>query len=133
MRREMHNIAIVGSRDSRNWGLVSKIIEDESKKGMLDTIYTGDCKTGIDFIVKSIYREEYYDSGIDFKEYVADWDKFGLKAGPIRNGWIMNQLDVDNDMVYAIRIKGQENKGTESAIKEALKRRIRVHIINSEI
>jgi hypothetical protein len=77
---------------------------------------------GADTIAKDICR----DYGIEYKEYLADWDKHGKAAGPIRNSEMID--DFKPDKVLAFYKIGAENIGTMDAVMKALKKGIPVLI-----
>jgi hypothetical protein len=64
---------------------------------------------------------------IPFKEYPADWDTYGKRAGPIRN---RQMLDADPDIVIAFHQNLHKSKGTIDTIKEANKRGIEVRVVS---
>lgn len=80
-------------------------------------IYVGDCRTGIDAHV----RRQCRDRGIDPNVFKANWEAFGLPAGPRRN----------RDMIRAaIRRQGEDvllfyftqdpaTKGTRDCVRQA--------------
>ena len=67
--------------------------------------------------------------GIALATYEPDWDKFGTKAGPIRN---REMLDEKPDLVVAFHNDIGKSKGTWDTIKEANRRGIKVEIISSK-
>ena len=64
--------------------------------------------------------------GYTVQPYPADWDNLGKKAGPIRNA-----LMADNaDALIAFRLPGKSD-GTDNMVREALKRRLKVRVIDA--
>ena len=57
------------------------------------------------------------------KVITADWDKYGKRAGPIRNNWM---LDEEPDGVLAFLY--QNSRGTAHMIRSAYKRGISLHV-----
>lgn len=51
-------------------------------------ILVGDCPTGVDKFVRDYCKE----NKIEYKVFVAKWDKYGLSAGPIRNKEMIDEL-----------------------------------------
>jgi hypothetical protein len=87
-----------------------------SKYGDL-TIIEGGC-SGADLYAKSAAKE----FGIPVKEYPADWEKYGLAAGPIRN---KQMLDEENpDLVIAFHANIENSKGTKNMVTQAKQRGI---------
>lgn len=56
----------------------------------------------------------------------ADWKKFGKKAGPIRNQFM---LDLNPDEVIAFHSDIENSKGTKDMVERARKKNIPVKII----
>ena len=59
----------------------------------------------------------------------ADWKRYGLAAGPIRN---REMLDMNPDYVYAFHSDIKKSKGTRDCIQEAKKRGIPGELIDYE-
>ena len=59
----------------------------------------------------------------------ANWKKYGLAAGPIRN---REMLDMHPDYVYAFHSDIGKSKGTRDCIREAKKRGIPGELIDYE-
>jgi len=73
-------ILVTGSRDWRDWATVAKALKDASSE-LRTVVVSGACPTGADMIAER-YAE---DRGWTIERHPADWDKYGKKAGPIRN------------------------------------------------
>ena len=57
--------------------------------------------------------------GFPFREYPAQWEKYGKKAGPIRN---QTMLDMGNpDIVVAFHEDIESSKGTKDMVSRAKK------------
>jgi len=59
--------------------------------------------------------------------HVADWDKHGRAAGPIRN---RTMLDLKPDLVIAFHPDIEKSKGTRDCVNEAKRRGIPVEVHN---
>ena len=59
---------------------------------------------------------------LSHKEFPADWEKFGKKAGPIRN-----ELMTDNAQICIAFFNGSQ--GTKNMIQTAIKKNLLVHCI----
>ena len=59
-------------------------------------------------------------------EFSADWEKYGKKAGPLRNIQMLNEKP---DLVLAFHRNLLESKGTAHTVREAKKRKIPVEVI----
>jgi hypothetical protein len=86
-----------------------------------DIIITGGAR-GADSIAHKIA------TNLKFKTIVkmADWDKYGLAAGPIRN---KQMLDLGPDKVVAFHSNIDSSKGTKDCISRARKMGIPVEMI----
>jgi hypothetical protein len=65
--------------------------------------------------------------GFVFREYYADWYRFGKAAGPLRN---QRMLDLeDPDLVVAFHEDIDSSKGTKDMVRRALNRGVEVAIV----
>lgn len=64
--------------------------------------------------------------GLKTDPHPADWNKYGLAAGPRRN---REMLDLKPDLVIAFHRKIEYSKGTKDTVEEAKKRGIKVEVI----
>lgn len=105
-------LAISGSRENGSGkNLVYQILDDIRKNSNELRIHVGDCKTGVDEWVRA-YVKKY---NIPHKYFVADWDNYGLKAGPLRNIEMMKNSD------RLLAFPRETSKGTKQAIEWWLK------------
>lgn len=109
-------IATSGYRHFKDSNFIFKILNEYTIKKLI----TGDA-TGSDAATR-FYAQI---NSIPIKVLNADWNLYGLKAGPIRNGWI---LDEKPDLV--ICFKHKNSKGTKNMIKQAKERKIPLRIID---
>jgi hypothetical protein len=107
----MTKIAIVGYRNYYNYNEF-KIKIDEILKDYQDNlmIISGGA-SGTDAMAKRYAIE----NKIIYKEHTAEWNKYGMSAGPIRNKKIVE----DSDIVIAFVSK--YSKGTINTVNEANK------------
>ena len=114
-------VVVTGSRNLEDYDLVLDSIWGQMKVTEFRKvrIASGGAR-GADSLAKkiSINRE------VSFTEYVADWEKHGNAAGPIRNRDMID--DFDPDIVLAF--PGPKSKGTWDCVKYALSRGIQVLI-----
>jgi len=61
-------------------------------------------------------------AGWPYKQFFADWDKYGRKAGPIRNH---EMIDFGADELMAF--PDNDSKGTKECAKYAHKKGVEVH------
>ena len=106
-------IVIAGCRNYNNYDEAKDYIDfciREIKKNNTIVILSGGCR-GADAI-----GERYaIENGYEIRKFVADWDKYGKAAGPIRN----EQMAKDAD--YIICFWDYKSRGTKSMIENAKK------------
>jgi hypothetical protein len=107
-------IAISGSRRYTPSWLVEECICTEYRKSNSEVLFLiGDCPTGADRHAKSFLKS----AGWPFKEFYADWAKYGKAAGPIRNH---EMIDYGAELLIAF--PDSDSRGTkECAIYAASK------------
>ena len=98
-------LAIVGSRSFNNYNLLKDTI---NKYDNIKLIISGGA-IGADKLAEQ-YAKEY---NIETKIYLPDWNKYGKKAGPIRNELIIKDCDI------VIAFWDGESRGTLSSINIA--------------
>lgn len=81
---------------------------------------------GADRIAKIIAEKK----NIQVIECPADWDKYGKRAGHIRNGEMLKEKP---DLVIAFIKSGLPNKGTNNMIKQAEDANYRVIILSDGV
>lgn len=99
-------ILVTGSRDWDDQDVIAEAIHDQWRHLTADdchervVVVHGDCPTGADRIADDLYRaastQELYVRGPRFylERHPADWDKYGKRAGFIRNDQMV-QLGAD--------------------------------------
>lgn len=90
--------------------------------GSGDLVVTGGCRRGVDKIAHEWARRMFCQTEVR----MADWDKHGKAAGPIRNAKMMEDADL------LIAFWDGVSRGTKSAIDEARKRGVETHIHYSQ-
>ncbi len=114
-------IAVVGGRNIEDFSFVLEKFEEVLfKEGLCKhqvSIVSGGAR-GVDSIAKRIAI--YY--GIPFQEFRAKWEKYGKRAGPIRNRKIVENSDI------VIAIPSPDSKGTWDTVKKAEKKGLRVYV-----
>lgn len=100
-------IVCTGGRDHKDVVLVDKVLDSLNPKGVI----VGDCPTGVDLYVRAWCRMK----GVDFTIFKADWDSFGLSAGPKRNF----EMVKFGSKLGAILIAFKGNKGTADCVRVA--------------
>ena len=99
-------LAIVGSRTFRNYDLLNEYLKPHASK--ISLIISGGAK-GADYLAEIFAKE----NSIPIKIFVPDWDKYGKKAGYLRNVDIIKACDA------VVAFWDGKSKGTEHDIKLA--------------
>jgi hypothetical protein len=107
MGKEMR-ILVCGGRDYNDDEMVRKVLLQYFSKDL--TIIQGEAR-GADYLAK-MWAKNY---GVEYESYPADWDKYGKRAGFIRNGQMLTEGKPD----LVIAFPG--GKGTEMMIMLAEK------------
>jgi hypothetical protein len=105
---------------SRTWENVDEIKQWLRRYEKDTEIIVGGAR-GADSIAESCARE----LGLKVSVFLAEWHRYGRRAGAIRN---LNMLDQKPDFVVAFRVVG-ESPGTDQCVREARRRRIPVQVI----
>lgn len=120
-RRGAVKIALVGGRNVEDFSFVLDRFEEVLIKEGLHKyqveIVSGGAK-GVDSIAKKI--ASLY--GIPFRKFPAEWDRYGKKAGPLRNSKIVESSDI------VIAIPSPFSKGTWDTVRKAQKRRLKTYV-----
>jgi predicted Rossmann fold nucleotide-binding protein DprA/Smf involved in DNA uptake len=112
------NLGIIGSRSFNDYELLKKEVDDFIKDIKIDHIVSGGAK-GADSLGEK-YAGEH---GIKILIFLPDWQKFGKKAGYIRN------IDIIENSDIVIAFWDGESKGTKHSIDLANKMNKKVKII----
>lgn len=118
-------ILVTGSRDYSDYPTVMRAvaiaIHDLAKAGASEiTILHGNAPGADSMVVEFINKEDRtlakHGVRVTLKAFLADWNKHGSKAGPIRN---KQMVDEKPDVVLAFLEPGQPNRGTLGTVKMA--------------
>ena len=109
----MRRIAVTGGRNFMNFLTIRKAFQ-EINLNENDTIVHGGC-SGCDQLCAEVAKEFKAKT----EEYLANWNKYGRAAGPIRNE---EMLKSNIDMLLAFR----GGTGTDNCIKKAKELQIEV-------
>jgi hypothetical protein len=114
-------VIVAGSRNVKNYGLVENIIDTVcSQYGVVITELVSGGARGPDTLGET-YAVKY---DIPIKRFPADWKKYGLSAGPIRNAQMGDYGDV------LIAIWDGESRGTKHMIDYAIRKKKKVFVYN---
>ena len=111
-------LAVIGSRDFKDFDLLVKSIEEFCAEDPPTLIVSGGAK-GADSLAERYAGER----GIETQIFLPDWQKFGRSAGFRRNQDIVDSSDV------CIAFWDGSSKGTLSSIEMAKKREIPLKIV----
>jgi len=103
-------LAIVGSRDFEDYELCKKTILKNFNINAITEIVSGGAK-GADSLGEKFAKE----NNIKLTTFLPDWDKFGKKAGFLRNTTIVENSDI------IIAFWKNKSKGTQDTISKARK------------
>lgn len=99
-------LAVVGSRTITDYNFVKGLLDKQ--KDNISLIVSGGAK-GVDTLAEQWANE----NGISIKVFSAEWDKYGKRAGFIRNNEIIKECDV------CLAIWDGKSKGTQHSINLA--------------
>ncbi len=85
--------------------------------------FVGDCPSGVDAIALQVADKH----DLDIHIFVADWEKHGRAAGPIRNGEMVSRKP---HLWYAFRNNG-DSPGTDDGIRQALEAGVPTYIVRN--
>lgn len=110
-------VLVCGSRHFNDLGLLTRVLDDLE----IDELIEGGAR-GTDALART-YAEVL---AIPVREFQADWNQFGKRAGPLRN--IQMLKDGRPDLVVAFL--APDSKGTAHMIKIAKEAGVPVKIVN---
>lgn len=110
-------LAIVGGRDFDDWEKFCMNLEDIEG---VDLVISGECPTGSDRFAKAWAEMK----GIEYVGFIANWDKHGKAAGPIRTEVVVKACD------RIVLYWDGRSPGTKSALDFAKKHRKRYRIVS---
>jgi len=114
---EHRKIAISGSRTFTRRAVVEQVID---RLIVLEAVILfGDAPNGVDRFVAE-YVDHVADHVWDFQEYPAEWERYGKRAGHLRNEWMIH----DASGLIAIFADGLRTPGTNNAVINARKKGI---------
>lgn len=120
----MFKVIIAGSREFDNYDMLKekcdKILSRKVNEGEEIVIVSGTAK-GADTLGEK-YAEE---RGYKIERYPANWDKYGKKAGYLRN---KKMAEVSNACIVFLSSKA-ENKGSKMMISIATEEKLLIRVI----
>ncbi len=114
-------VLVCGDRNWHNFVLPRQILKDLLKHDPFITVIHGDCR-GADKICGYTARQ----LGMIVKPEPANWNEYGLRAGPIRNKLMIDKYHPD--LVIAFHNDVKNSKGTLGMLKLAIKSNIPIKL-----
>lgn len=109
------NVIIAGGRDITDYDLVERAVSNSGFD--IEQVVSGGAK-GVDTLAV-LYAQKHNKL---LAVFMADWDRHGRKAGPIRNGQMAEYADA------LIAIWDGKSKGTKNMIDQAMAKGMPVYI-----
>ena len=120
----MKKIGIIGTRkrdSNKDFELCEKAFLSIYEEG--DELVSGGCHYGGDKFCE-IIASRY---NIPIKIYPAEWDKYGKRAGFIRNTYIAQDSDV---IIALLPNDGSHSNGTEDTIRKAVGKNAKIILVD---
>lgn len=110
------NVIICGSRDFENYELLKEKCNNILSRKLIDpdtkVVIVSGCARGADSLGERYAAE----IGLEVLKYPADWDKYGKKAGYLRN---KQMAEVSNAVIAFLVPDENKNKGTKNMVSLA--------------
>lgn len=115
-------VLICGGRDYDDWYQMGELIWLLHERGMRGLVH-GDAR-GADRMAGAIYKELLFLTESADRRWIvtmpADWEKYGIGAGPIRNATMLGEFKPD----LVVAVKG--GRGTANMVMQAMTRGVPV-------
>ena len=105
-------LLVTGSRDWKKKGIVKRVLISEAsslKKPI--TLVSGACPSGADKFAEEVAA--LY--GWEVERHPADWDRYGKRAGPVRN---REMVDLGADVCVAFILNGSRGAASTADLAE---------------
>lgn len=112
-------LLVCGGRDFADYELLKKILTNAAP----DTIISGAAR-GADSLAARFAREH----NVPIEEFPADWKRLGRRAGPIRNGKMLERL-MEQGAGTVIAFWDGRSRGTADMIRQARRAGVQVMTI----
>ena len=120
-KRQGFRVIIAGTRYFNDYAVLcavcDRLLADKVKQGFQIVIVSGGC-AGADMLGEAYAKER----GYQVKRYPAQWERYGKKAGRIRNAEMANNADA------LIAYWNGESRGTRHMIETAREKGLAVRI-----
>ena len=117
----MTRIIVCGCRDFNDQSKIYNTLDEILTSYSDIEIISGHAK-GVDTIAEHYAREHNYPCRI----FPADWNKYGKKAGPIRNSQMLKHALLETPIVIAFW--NGKSKGTHNMINQAKEKNVQTYI-----
>jgi len=115
-------VLICGDRNWRNYQLIIDTLSQVQQEKGVEVVIEGEAQ-GADVMGRSAAER----LGIPVQPYIADWRKYGLRAGPVRN---LNMLHEGKPtLILAFHNFLEGSKGTKNMVKIAMAAGVPVKVI----
>lgn len=126
----MVRIIIAGGRDFSDYELLKRsvhaVIDGDRLKEHYPIEFISGAARGADKLGEKFATENIY----FLKRFPADWDRYGKRAGYIRNEQMAKYASEDNSYGILIAFWDGESKGTKLMIDLAKRYGLEIHVIN---
>ena len=114
-------VIIAGSRSITDYAMLEEAIKDSSFK--ITEIISGGCKAGIDTLGERYAKE----NNIPLKIFPAEWIRYGVAAGPIRNKEMAKNADA------LLAVWDGKSKGTSNMVDEANNHGLKIYLYRTDM
>lgn len=111
-------VIVAGGRNFKKYQVVEDAIKDAISKGLQITQVVSGGARGVDTMGETWAVK----NGVDIKRFPAEWDKYGVSAGPIRNAKMGDYADA------LIAVWDGVSTGTKNMIEYAKKKGLLTYI-----
>ena len=115
----MRTVVVTGSRDWTNLEIVRRVVSRLKAMGVQRVIH-GACH-GLDWML----AREAKGQGLETVPVYADWDAYGKRAGPLRNGLMLDTYAPEFVVAFPTKLR-KHGGGTWNCVKQAEDRGIPV-------
>ena len=122
-------IIIAGSRDFNDYKLLKTSIRDILKNISLDDINKIKIISGTARGADQLGERFAKQFKLDVVKFPADWDRFGKRAGSIRNEEMAKYSVKDNNYGMLVAFWDGKSRGTKHMIDLAKKHGLEVHVV----
>lgn len=111
-------VLVCGSRTYTNYSKVYECLKNMA----VSLVIAGGCRGADTLAIRAAKA-----CGYPFREFPADWKKFGKAAGPLRNQRMLDEGKPD--LIVAFHENLENSRGTKDLIHRATKQRIPARLI----